>query len=30
MTPKEFIKKHLPFALETERKMGISANFINI
>ena len=28
MTPKEFITKHLPFALETERKMGISAIFI--
>ena len=28
MTPKEFIKKHLPYALETERKTGISALFI--
>ena len=28
MTPKEFITKFLPFALETERKMGISALFI--
>lgn len=27
MTPKEFITKHLPFALETERKTGISALF---
>ena len=30
MTPKEFITKHLPYALDTERKTGISANFINI
>lgn len=28
MTPKEFIKKYKPFALETERKTGISALFI--
>ena len=28
MTPKEFITKHLPYALETERKTGISALFI--
>ena len=28
MTPKEFITKFLPFALETERKTGISALFI--
>lgn len=28
MTPKEFIKKYKPFALETERKTGISAIFI--
>jgi len=27
MTPKEFITKFLPFALETERKTGISALF---
>ena len=27
MTPKEFITKHLPYALETERKTGISALF---
>lgn len=30
MTPKEFITKFLPYALETERKTGISALFINI
>ena len=28
MTPKEFIKKYKPYALETERKTGISALFI--
>ena len=28
MTPKEFIKKYKTFALETERKTGISALFI--
>lgn len=28
MTPKEFIKKYKPFALETERKTGISHLFI--
>ena len=28
MTPKEFITKFLPYALETERKTGISALFI--
>lgn len=28
MTPKEFVKKYKPFALETERKTGISALFI--
>lgn len=28
MTPKKFIKKYKPFALETERKTGISAVFI--
>ena len=28
MTPKEFVKKYKPFALETERKTGISAIFI--
>lgn len=28
MTPKEFIKQYKPFALETERKMGISHLFI--
>ena len=28
MTPKEFIKKFLPYARETERKTGISALFI--
>ena len=28
MTPKEFITKHLPYALESERKTGISALFI--
>ena len=27
MTPKEFIKQYKPFALETERKMGISHLF---
>lgn len=28
MTPKEFVKKYKPFALETERKTGISYLFI--
>lgn len=28
MTPKEFVKKYKPFALETERKTGISHLFI--
>jgi len=28
MTPKEFIKQYKPFALETERKTGISHLFI--
>ena len=28
MTPKEFIKQYKPFAIETERKMGISHLFI--
>ena len=28
MTPKEFITKHLPYALESERKTGILALFI--
>ena len=27
MTPKEFVKKYHPFALETERKTGIDARF---
>ena len=30
MTPKDFITKFLPYALETEQKTGISAIFINI
>ena len=28
MTPKDFVKKYKPFALESERKTGISALFI--
>lgn len=28
MTPKEFVKKYKPFALETERKTGVSHLFI--
>ena len=28
MTPKDFIKQYKPFALETERKTGISHLFI--
>lgn len=27
MTPKEFVKKYYPFALETQRKTGIDARF---
>ena len=30
MTPKEFVKKYKSYALETERKTGISVIFINI